>query len=90
MSELQKGQLVACWDRDDCDKFICIFVAKEGHFYRCTRAESVCYDEEGELWEHCVPLEEVRPDAFLACDREIIDSLRQELAVKAVENKPCP
>lgn len=68
--QFKKGQIVACWDRDDCDKFICIFVAKEGKFYKCTRAEPVCHDEEcEEWWDHCVPLEEIRPDAFLAREK---------------------
>ena len=77
MSDLKKGQIVACWDRDDCDKFIGVFIAKEGTLYRCARAES--RNLNCELWQCCVPLEEVRPEAFLGCDREIIDSLRQEL-----------
>lgn len=85
MSEFKKGQIVACWDRDDCDKIVRIFVSKEGDYFRCCMAgEENCSVDRvfawTEEWSYCVPLEEVEPGAFLARDREIIDGLRQELA----------
>ena len=83
MSELKKGQIVACWDRDDCDKMIRIFVCKEGEYFRCRMAGEEKNDVDRvfpwtEEWSDCIPLEEVEHGAFLSCDREIIDSLQKE------------
>ena len=67
--ELQKDQIVACWDREDCDKAIRIYAGKEGMEHRC-RLPGIEYgDPVFELWEHCVPLEELAPEAFLARER---------------------
>lgn len=67
MSELlQKDQIVACWDRDDCDKAIRIYIGKDGMVHRCRLPGFEHGDPDFELWEHCVPLEELAPEAFLA------------------------
>ena len=69
--ELQKDQIVACWDREDCDKAIRIYVGKEGMEHRCRLPGIEHGDPIFELWEHCVPLEELAPEAFLARERRI-------------------
>ena len=83
MSEFKDGQLVACWDRDDCDKTIRIFVCKEGEYFRCRMAGEEKNDVDRvfawtEEWSYCIPLEEVEPGAFLGCDKEIVDNLQKE------------
>ena len=67
--ELQKDQLVACWDREDCDKAIRIYVGREGENHRCRTPGIMHCHPDFELWEHCVPLEELAPEAFLARER---------------------
>ena len=69
MSELQKGQIVACWDREDCDKSIRIFVCREGECYRCRLPGIEFGDPDFEIWEHCLPLEDIAPEAFLAREK---------------------
>ena len=74
MSDLKKGQIVACWDREDCDKFIRIFVStrkvrNRGEFFECRLPGDAKGILSVELWEHCVPLEEIEPDAFLAREK---------------------
>ena len=66
---LQKDQLVACWDREDCDKAIRIYVGREGEYYRCRTPGIAHCHPDFELWDHCVPLEELAPEAFLARER---------------------
>ena len=83
MNEFKKGQLVACWDRDDCDKMIRIFVCKEGEYFRCRMAGEEKNDVDRvfpwtEEWSCCIPLEEVEPGAFLSCDKELVDSLQND------------
>ena len=69
--ELQKDQIVACWDREDCDKAIRIYVGEEEttRLHRCRLPGIEVGDPDFELWEHCVPLEELAPEAFLARER---------------------
>lgn len=69
--ELQKDQIVACWDREDCDKAIRIYVGEEEmtHLHRCRLPGIEHGDPDFELWGHCVPLEELAPEAFLARER---------------------
>lgn len=67
--ELQKDQLVACWDREDCDKAIRIYVGREGEYHRCRTPGIVHCHPDFELWDKCVPLEEIAPEAFLARER---------------------
>ena len=69
MSELRKGQIVACWDREDCDKSIRIFVCREGECYRCRLPGIEFGDPDFEIWEHCLPLEDIAPEAFLAREK---------------------
>ena len=66
---LQKDQLVACWDREDCDKSIRIYVGAEGKFHRCRLPGVTHCHPDFELWEQCIPLEELAPEAFLARER---------------------
>ena len=71
MSELQKGQIVACWDREDCYKTIRIYEGKhDGKNHRCSTPGIAVEDILFELWEYCVPLEDVAPEAFLAREKE--------------------
>lgn len=71
MTEFKKGQLVACWDREDCDKAIRIHIGKEEitHLHRCRTPGIVHCQPDFGLWEYCVPLEELAPEAFLARER---------------------
>ena len=83
MSKFKKGQLVVVWDRDDCNKFIRIFVStmhvgNRGELFECRLPDDATGILPVELWEHCVPLEEVEPGAFLSCDRELVDSLQND------------
>ena len=73
-SELKKGQIVAVWDRDDCAKFIRIFVrtmqvGNRRELFECRLPDDATGILPVELWEHCVPLEEVEPDAFIGRER---------------------
>ena len=74
MSELKKGQIVACWDREDCNRFIRIFVStrqagNKGECFECRLPSKAKGFPIVELWEHCVPLEEVEPSAFIGWER---------------------
>ena len=67
MTELRKGQVVACWQGDNYCKVICIFVRKKGKFYLCRLMPD---ENELEEFKHCVPLEDIEPDAFLAREKD--------------------
>ena len=69
MPEFRQGQLVAVWDREDCDRFIRIFVCREEERYRCRLPGIEFGDPDFEIWEHCIPLEDVAPEAFLAREK---------------------
>lgn len=83
MNEFKKGQLVACWDRDDCDKAIRIYVGKEGMFHRCRLPGFEHGDPDFELWEYCVPLEELAPEAFLARERRAGEQAADAVAMES-------
>ena len=77
MSEqFRQGQLVAVRDSNDCEWKLRIFDHERG-------GQHYCIDPEHEMsqavwWAHVCPAEWIWPDAFLSCDREIIDSLQKE------------
>lgn len=98
MSELREGQLVAVRDSSDCEWKLRIFDHERGGL-------CFCIDPEHEMsqavwWAQVCPAEWIWPNVFIACDREIIGSLYQELrlerqkagraSVEDVEDKPCP
>ena len=108
-SELKKGQLVAVWDRDDCAKSIRIFVStmqagNRGELFECRLPDDATGILPVELWEHCVPLEEVEPGAFIGRERhareqdravemesELVQRLRRQvrwLAQRLANNMP--
>lgn len=83
MSKLQRDQIVACWDKEGEDKFIRIFVGirkvrNRGEFFECRLPGDAKGILAVELWENCVPLEEVESGAFLSCDRNLVDSLQED------------
>ena len=83
MSKLQRDQIVACWDKEGEDKFIRIFVGtrkvrNRGEFFECRLPGDAKGILAVELWENCVPLEEVESGAFLSCDRNLVDSLQKD------------
>lgn len=83
MSKLQRNQIVACWDKEGEDKFIRIFVGtrkvrNRGEFFECRLPGDAKGILAVELWENCVPLEEVESGAFLSCDRDLVDSLQKD------------
>ena len=84
MSELlQKDQIVACWDREDCDKTIRIYIGKEGMVHRCRLPGIEHGDPDFELWEYCVPLEELAPEAFLARERRSGEQATEVMAMES-------
>lgn len=75
MKELSDNQIVACWDREDEDKFIRIFVKKRrvrnrGEYFECRLPGDAKGMLAVELWENCLPLEDIEPDAFLAREKD--------------------
>lgn len=67
MSELQKGQIVACWIDDGFVKVIRIFDHKRGNKFLC-RLPDNSLDEE-DVFGYCTPLEEAEPSAFLGREK---------------------
>ena len=67
MSELRKGQIVACWIDDGYVKVIRIFDHKRGNKFLCRLPDNT-RDEEDDF-KYCVPLEEVEPSVFLAREK---------------------
>ena len=77
MSDFKQGQLVAVRDCNDSDWQIRVYDHERG-------GQHYCIDPAHEMsqavwWAQVCPAEFIWPNIFLSCDREIIDSLRQEL-----------
>lgn len=78
MSEqFRQGQLVAVRDSNDSEWKLRVYDHERG-------GQHYCIDPAHEMsqavwWAQVCPAEFIWPNIFLSCDREIIDSLRQEL-----------
>jgi len=77
MSDFRQGQLVAVRDSNDSEWQIRVYDHERG-------GQHYCIDPAHEMsqvvwWAQVCPAEFIWPNVHLACDREIIDSLRQEL-----------
>ena len=71
MSELKKGQIVACWIDDGFVKVIRIFDHKRCNKFMCRLPDNTL-DEEDEFG-YCMPLEEVEPSAFLGREKPPVE-----------------
>ena len=80
MSDFRQGQLVACRQAACAEWLLGIFDGeKGGRFYVRPPLSLTCASKKSEWFSQVEPAEHIWPGIFMACDREIIDSLRKEL-----------
>ena len=79
MSDFKIGQLVACRQAACVEWLLGIFDGeKDGRLYVRPPLSLTCASKKSEWFSQVEPAEHIWPGIFMACDREIIDSLQKE------------
>jgi len=79
MSDFKIGQLVACRQAACAEWLLGIFDGeKDGRLYVRPPLSLTCASKKSEWFSQVEPAEHIWPGVFMACDREIIDSLQKE------------
>ena len=79
MSDFKIGQLVACRQAACVEWLLGIFDGeKDGRPYVRPPLSLTCASKKSEWFSQVEPAEYIWPGIFMACDREVIDSLQKE------------